>query len=71
MSLLHGLNIRDTIILNYHLLPEKEFQMFDQGTKIPLRDLHFSQDLRKLHWKRRVQQSLVPDKLRTRLGKER
>lgn len=31
-------------------LPEKEFQMLDQGSEIPLRDLHLSQDLRKLHW---------------------
>lgn len=26
--------------------------MLDQGSEIPLRDLHLSQDLRKLHWKR-------------------
>ena len=32
-------------------LPEKEFQMFDKGSEVPLRDLHLSQDLRKLHWK--------------------
>lgn len=25
--------------------------MFDQGSKIPLREQHFSQNLRKLHWK--------------------
>lgn len=30
-------------------LPEEEFQMFDQSSEIPLRDLHLSQDLRKLH----------------------
>lgn len=26
--------------------------MLDQGSEIPLRDLHLSKDLRKLHWKK-------------------
>lgn len=34
-----------------HHLPEKEFQVLDQRSEIPLRDLHLSKDLRKLHWK--------------------
>lgn len=37
-------------------LPEKELQMFNQGSKTPLRNLHLSQDLRKLHWNKNVAQ---------------
>lgn len=36
-------------------LPEEEFQMFDQSSEIPLRDLHLSQDLRKLHCEKKNQ----------------
>lgn len=36
-------------LLENNQLPEEKFQMLDQGSKVPLRDLHLSQDLRKLH----------------------
>lgn len=37
------------ILMELGQKPEKELEMFDESSKVPLRDLHFSKDLRKLH----------------------
>lgn len=39
----------------YCRLPEKQFQMLDEGSEIPLGDLHLPQDLRQLHWEKKAQ----------------
>lgn len=40
------------IYVHYGQLPEKEFQMFNKSSEVPVRNLHLPQDLRKLHCKK-------------------